>query len=166
MKCDDRFPVKKNIDGKERNLQNRKFCLQCSPFGQHNTRDLTKPVKKRGARYLIKCVLCHEEKQTTSRNRVCPRCRFVKKRHAQRKKALDLTGAKCCICGYNTSIKALAFHHVDRAKKVFNLSANWHRPWEQIEAELKKCILVCCNCHAETHDNLHDTYYFLTIQWS
>ena len=25
------------IDGKNRNLKNRKYCFECSPFGKHNT---------------------------------------------------------------------------------------------------------------------------------
>jgi hypothetical protein len=35
------------VDGKTRNLQNRKFCLDCSPFGKHNTRASFDPVAEK-----------------------------------------------------------------------------------------------------------------------
>ena len=38
--CNDFFPNSIEINGKIRNLQRRKYCLKCSPFGQHNTRKL------------------------------------------------------------------------------------------------------------------------------
>lgn len=30
--------------------------------------------------------------------------------------------------------------------------------WEKIEPELRKCVLVCANCHREIHDGLHPGY--------
>lgn len=36
-KCKKTFPVTIIIDGQIRNLGSRSFCLECSPFGQHNT---------------------------------------------------------------------------------------------------------------------------------
>ena len=38
--CNSHFPSFKVINGKRRNLQRRKFCLVCSPFGSHNTRPI------------------------------------------------------------------------------------------------------------------------------
>lgn len=38
--CGESFPNAINIDGKMRNLQRRKCCLKCSPFGEHHTRTL------------------------------------------------------------------------------------------------------------------------------
>lgn len=40
--CNDKFPTKITIDGKVRNLQTRKYCLNCSPFGCGNTKKLEK----------------------------------------------------------------------------------------------------------------------------
>ena len=37
IKCNKDFPQFITIEGKKKNLQNRKYCLDCSPFGQHNT---------------------------------------------------------------------------------------------------------------------------------
>ena len=40
-RCGQIIPFTCVIDGKRRNLKNRKFCLDCSPFGLHNTRNLS-----------------------------------------------------------------------------------------------------------------------------
>ena len=39
-KCKKDFPITTVINGVRRNLHRRKYCLDCSPFGQHNTRTL------------------------------------------------------------------------------------------------------------------------------
>ena len=44
--CSAKIPNRVIIDGKQRNLKNRKFCLICSPFGKHNTNP-DKPLSKR-----------------------------------------------------------------------------------------------------------------------
>lgn len=40
-KCQTRFPIRMEIEGKLRNLGSRKFCPKCSPFGTKNTTNLT-----------------------------------------------------------------------------------------------------------------------------
>ncbi len=44
-KCKEKFPNRLIVDGKERFLNKRKFCLECSPFDRHNTVDLTLPSR-------------------------------------------------------------------------------------------------------------------------
>jgi hypothetical protein len=50
----------------------------------------------------------------------------------------------------------LALHHLDPAKKDFNFGAIRANPksWQKIVEELRKCILVCHNCHSEIHEGL------------
>src|SRR5690554_4536093 len=65
-------------------------------------------------------------------------------------------GGKCVCCGYNKCNRALSFHHLDPSEKDFsfgNVRAN-PRSIEKIIAEVKKCVMVCNNCHAEIHDNI------------
>ena len=63
-------------------------------------------------------------------------------------------GGKCSVCGYNKSIKALEFHHIVPDSKTFGMSALFQkRPsWKVILKELKKCKLVCSNCHREIEE--------------
>lgn len=56
----------------------------------------------------------------------------------------------CAHCGYNTSARALQFHHTD--DKEFEISTYRARSWERLLIEIEKCILLCANCHAEEHD--------------
>jgi len=65
-------------------------------------------------------------------------------------KELKING--CAICGYNKCIEALDFHHVNPKDKSFSLNiAGTHHKNKDIVGELNKCILLCKNCHAETH---------------
>ena len=64
-------------------------------------------------------------------------------------------GGCCQICGYNRSQKALEFHHINPNEKEFSfgkLRANPQGVNTLIE-ELKKCIMLCSNCHKEVHYN-------------
>ena len=77
------------------------------------------------------------------------------RRRKLRKMAIDHAGGKCQICGYNKSIRALTFHHLDPTKKDFGLSdRGLTRSWDKTLKEIDKCALLCANCHAEVHDGL------------
>ena len=84
-------------------------------------------------------------------SRICANKTGVdKRRKLLKQKAVDLLGGKCSKCGYNKCFGALHFHHLEN--KSFGLSAKGlTRSWKNVIEELKKCILVCANCHAEIH---------------
>ena len=66
-------------------------------------------------------------------------------------------GGKCQICGYDKCQNALHFHHINPEEKKFTISDAGSRKSftkEEIDAEIKKCVLVCANCHAEIHAGL------------
>lgn len=62
-------------------------------------------------------------------------------------------GGKCCVCEYSKCNRALALHHLNPSEKEFSISDCTTKPksWSKIVSELKKCILVCHNCHSEIH---------------
>ncbi len=74
-------------------------------------------------------------------------------RQRQKKFAVECFQNKCGICGYNTCIQALEFHHLDPKEKEFSISGSC-LGIEKLKDELKKCICVCANCHREIHENL------------
>jgi len=77
---------------------------------------------------------------------------YKKKRwQARKRKAVELLGGKCQECGYNKNFAALDFHHLDPTKKEHNWKTLRQCKWEVIVKELKKCVLLCKNCHMETH---------------
>lgn len=62
-------------------------------------------------------------------------------------------GGGCERCGYNRCTAALEFHHIDKIAKRFTLDLRSlsNRTLSACEEELKKCILLCANCHRECH---------------
>ena len=73
-----------------------------------------------------------------------------------KRKIVESMGGGCCICGYNKCHSALALHHLDPSKKDFGLGKVRANPtnWSRIVDEIKKCILVCHNCHSELHEGI------------
>ena len=56
----------------------------------------------------------------------------------------------CQTCGYKKSLSALEFHHLHSKKNM--ISNMWGYSRATLKEEIKKCILVCSNCHSEIHD--------------
>ena len=92
-------------------------------------------------------------KKPVSASRKAAIVRAVKKRRKKvREMAVAYKGGRCCRCGYDRCLDALEFHHLDREKKDFGISAKGYtRSWKAIEQELDKCIMLCANCHRELH---------------
>jgi hypothetical protein len=129
-KCNKEVPCKLWLDGKCHNLQRRKFCLECSPFKSHNTRNLNVPKDKN--KFL----------------------KFSRYRRKLKLRLIEYKGGKCSRCGYDKSIpRAYSFHHRVMSEKKFELS-NYACGWKKLIAEADKCDLLCVLCHAEVHHEL------------
>ncbi len=126
----------------------RKYCFDCSPYGEHNT-------KQRERKYL--CSRCGETdpaKFTEGRYTECKKCRSEYNRRtdkANREKIVSYLGGKCKCCGYDKHIVALDVHHLDPTLKDPHFASHKGWKWERIERELQNCILLCKNCHAALH---------------
>lgn len=66
-------------------------------------------------------------------------------------KAVEYLGGSCSDCGYNKCIAALDFHHINPNTKDSDIKSLGQRKWESILKEIKKCKLLCSNCHREHH---------------
>jgi hypothetical protein len=107
----------------------------------------------------------HSNKKTSQTRKNCYNCSppFSSDKHKyepehkserrRRKEILvKMLGGKCVQCGYNKSLPALSFHHLDTAAKKFDISnGGLMREWDEVVREAKKCELLCLNCHAELH---------------
>lgn len=84
------------------------------------------------------------------------RVRLVsKRRHEIKKLAIEYKGGKCQICEYDKCVEAFEFHHLEPAHKDFALSdKGYTRSWDSVKTELDKCVMLCANCHRETHAGL------------
>lgn len=152
--CSKPFPCKIYIDGKQRNIAGRRYCLNCSPFEKHNTRKLELPQLPKHFKVLKICNRCNRELRISRNAKECGTCVGRERRDKAKNRARSLFGNKCLICNYNRCPNALTFHHKKPEDKEFSLSSNWQLSWSQIENEIRKCILVCNRCHVELHEGL------------
>ncbi|MBD3841941.1 MAG: hypothetical protein IE909_08660 [Campylobacterales bacterium] len=60
-------------------------------------------------------------------------------------------GRRCIICSLETTIPLYELHHFDKQAKESNVSRIMHHSWAKVEKELRKCVLVCSNCHKTIH---------------
>ena len=67
-------------------------------------------------------------------------------------------GGECSICGYKKNSSALDLHHLNPSEKSFalDLRSLSNRKQSKIDEEIKKCILLCRNCHSEIHNPQHN----------
>lgn len=137
IKCGKSFTGK--IDGRNINIQRRRFCFECSGFGERNTKNFNYIKKEplRGSTYF-----------------------YVKRnRKSKKQKCVDYKGGKCQKCGYNKCIEALEFHHLDPSQKDFSIAKAHSWKMEKLLPELDKCMLLCANCHRELHQELSNTNF-------
>jgi hypothetical protein len=70
----------------------------------------------------------------------------------RRRKAMlvERLGGRCHGCGSQVPMRAFEFHHTNPGAKSFPLSgASLYRPLDVVLRELRECVLLCANCHAE-----------------
>jgi hypothetical protein len=73
-------------------------------------------------------------------------------RRRQKQKIVEYLGGACSTCGYSRCIAALEVHHIDPTQKKFAISVSGvPRSWDKVLEEIKKCKLLCANCHREEH---------------
>ena len=129
------------------------------------------------------CSKCKEEKELDcffknsqskdNHSSYCKECQKIdKKNHYQKNKEkykssvfnntkwfLDLKmDLKCEKCGFNHPA-ALDFHHLDPSKKEFKISGKLNvKNKEKVLNEIKKCIVLCSNCHRIEHSTIINDY--------
>lgn len=138
--CGRAFAKRMVVDGQLRYLYRRRFCLDCSPFGLHNTSRQPSGIRAPD-----------ELREHRRRTKNQQSYRSLKRRRRRRKAQLiEMFGGRCLDCGYDSSPAALEFHHRDAATKEFGVG-NWHGSWERLVREAAKCDLVCATCHRLRH---------------
>ena len=157
-KCGGPNPCRQLIGGVLKLLPRRKFCTTCSPFGAHNTRDIARiGPRPPGAG---RCGTCRKRfvviRSKGHRGTICGFCKTNRIRQDKKRRAVEFLGGKCQGCGYCKIIEVLDFHHVDRSTKLASLSQMWNHSWKRVVEELKKCRLLCANCHREEEVVLRD----------
>ena len=164
INCNKVLPNYIKIDGKTKNISKRKYCLDCSPFKLHNTQKLYSNIKIiKGYKICPKCKKQKERKEFYDRKgkgvqSFCKKCFNDRIKSFWTKRRLDVIkdkGGKCSVCGYSKNPAALELHHKNPKDK----KASWGKiklmGKEKFKAEIKKCVLICANCHRELHNPLN-----------
>ncbi|RLG93626.1 hypothetical protein DRO27_05925 [Candidatus Bathyarchaeota archaeon] len=74
---------------------------------------------------------------------------YMKRRyHERRAWALKELGGKCCNC---STTENLEFHHKNPVEKEAAISKIWNKAYAVFEAEVRKCELLCKQCHIVVH---------------
>jgi hypothetical protein len=73
-----------------------------------------------------------------------------------KRKAIVYKGGQCIHCGFNESMAAMHFHHINPENKSFDINQGIAKTWSIIKEELDKCILLCMNCHFKEHERLDE----------
>lgn len=131
------------------NKQNKFCCRNCYVMFYQKERDEPKSFD---TPFFCK-VHEYTEFRVYKNKRICKKCaseKVQRRREALKSLAIEFLGGECQRCGYKNCSGALEFHHIDPSKKEIKLSSFTYS-WEKIKKELKKCELLCANCHREVH---------------
>ena len=63
---------------------------------------------------------------------------------ARREDAIAFLGSSCRVCGRTDNLE---FDHIDKDLKSNSIQSLISGRWEVLELELRKCQLLCANCH-------------------
>jgi hypothetical protein len=158
--CSRHIPTRVRIEGRVHNLKNRKYCLECSPFGKHNTKRLKDiPPDHQDDKRCSACGIWRKRtefyrrrgEQLSAYCKVCTNVQTVKRQQRLKQQIVAFLGGCCSLCGYDRYIGSLELHHQDPTKKDFDFAHCRTTNFEKVKPELEKCILLCANCHREEH---------------
>ena len=82
---------------------------------------------------------------------------YASTKEAKRQGRLDVVSrykmfCGCAKCGYAEHPMALDLHHVE--PKSFTVAQGLMRRWVTVRAEIRKCIVLCANCHRIEHSDM------------
>lgn len=115
----------------------KRVCKKCSK--EKSIEDFASAGTVNGKEYRRHlCIGCYTDSKK-------PRRLAVRQQVIEYKKSM-----KCEKCGFDDH-RALQFHHT--SKKDFNVSDGIKRglSWDSISEEIKKCQVLCANCHQIEH---------------
>lgn len=112
---------------------------------------------KRGSRLQPNCKTCHNKvtKEWYKQNKTSHLANTkqdIKNKRDVLSKWKSANG--CALCG-ETHPRCLEFHHIDPKGKDFQLGNSFSRVGiTKLVEEIRKCILLCANCHRKVHDGV------------
>jgi hypothetical protein len=96
------------------------------------------------------CPPCRSERTKSWRNKNRDKVREYEAKRWKQKRGIAYSYLKenpCSICG-ESRIPCLQFDHIDPSTKSFNVSTPYGKTKDEVLEEIKKCRVLCANCHA------------------
>lgn len=128
----------------------KKFCSKCGI--EKDISEFISKNREKGWSHSY-CKLCHSEyKKERYRKNKKEFIKKVREREArirqenQDKIAEYFSVNQCVDCG-NSDIRVLDFDHIDNKNDNIGTMLYRAKKWIEIEKEIKKCEVVCSNCH-------------------
>jgi hypothetical protein len=87
----------------------------------------------------------------TKRNAENHRLNVMIRRDKHKQQLVEYFNNKCNDCGLSFPICCYDFHHIDSSTKSFEIAPRLDGNINTIMEEVKKCIMVCSNCHRIRH---------------
>lgn len=121
---------------------NERICPACG-----HSRPSESFVSTTGTRKYKQCQSCRNE-----RSRRSMRKRLVYNYALLRGMIVAHMGGKCVRCGYEEFGEALQFHNTGSSRSKMAMLINrfcyggTERAWENLNNELRQCVLLCSNC--------------------
>ena len=114
-----------------------KKCTKCGrvlPITEFNWRNKAKGTRR------SECKYCHSD--------------YMKQKYQEKKNIVQeiKSSCSCAKCGESRGY-VLDFHHINPSEKdntVARLTSNNYK-LEKVYDEIKKCVVLCANCHREFH---------------
>ncbi len=77
------------------------------------------------------------------------KARRAQLRTIYRTNMLEYLSDKFCVICRENDIRVLEFDHLNPSEKLFSISqaVRLNRSWQDVELEIKKCRILCSNCH-------------------
>jgi hypothetical protein len=136
-----------SADGCKNNSLAKGFC-NAHYLRNKKNKDLNAPLKQRNIDKI--CVDCGKPTDAKGGFMRCKTHYKIYKKQTLKAKFVDMLGGCCSVCKGKFPLAVYDFHHLENKKddiaSMFNYSSE-----EKIAEEVKKCILLCANCHRITH---------------
>jgi hypothetical protein len=128
-----------------------KYCPQCKKNKELN--DFSNNKRNQDGKQRT-CKVCMAEHQSKHYNKNKEKYFEREKEYIKTKQnRINILKSECGCkkCG-DKRYYVLNFHHINPNEKEFNIGDYLKRvSWETVENEIKKCIVLCSNCHNEFH---------------
>jgi hypothetical protein len=131
--------------------RDRTKCEVCLKSGAKRTKKLQDGYKSKG---LCPCGNVRDSKRVYCRACLDQQLEItLAKQRASKRRAVEMFGNVCADCKQPYIDEVFDFHHLDPDKKASGISKLIKSAgiWAVIEEELKKCVMLCSNCHRIRH---------------